>query len=187
MPWSSFFEYWLFSQLFHSPFTFIKRLFCSFLFSAIRVISFEHHCLLIFLLAILIPTCASSFNLAFCMMYSAHKLNKQGENIQPGCTPFPTWNKSVVPCPVLTVASWRVHRVLRRQVKWFGISISWRIYHSLCDPHSQRVWHSHKAEVDVFLELSWSFCDPMDVGSLISVFSAFPKSRLNIWKFLMTM
>ena len=39
-------------------------------------------------------------------MYSAYKLNKQGDNIQPWCTPFPIWNQSVVPYPVLTVASW---------------------------------------------------------------------------------
>jgi len=39
-------------------------------------------------------------------MYSAYKLNKQGDNIQPWQTPFPIWNQSVVPCPVLTVASW---------------------------------------------------------------------------------
>ena len=35
---------------------------------------------------------------------SAYQLNKQGDNIQPLCTPFPIWNKSV-PCAVLTVAS----------------------------------------------------------------------------------
>ena len=40
-----------------------------------------------------------------------------------------------------------------------------------------------KAEVDVFLELSCFFDDPMDVGSLISDSSAFSKSSLNIWKF----
>ena len=66
------------------------------------------------------------------------------------------------------------------------------------------VWHSHllknfpqfvvihtvkgfgivnKAEVDVFLELSCFFDDPTDVGNLISGFSAFSKSSLNIWKF----
>ena len=49
-------------------------------------------------------------------MYSAYKLNKQGDNIQPWNTPFPTWNQSVVPCPVLTVASWPAYRLLRRQV-----------------------------------------------------------------------
>ena len=34
-----------------------------------------------------------------------NKLNKQGDNIQSWHTPFPIWNQSVVPCPVLTVAS----------------------------------------------------------------------------------
>ena len=73
----------------------------------------------------------------FLMMYSANKLNKQGDNIQPWCTPFPIWNKSVVSCPVLIVASWPAHRFLRRQVRWSGVPFSWRIFHS-CDPHSQR-------------------------------------------------
>ena len=67
------------------------------------------------------------------------------------------------------------------------------------------VWHSHllknfpqfivihtvkgfgivsKAEVDVSLELSCFFDDPVDVGNLISGSSAFSKTRLNFWKFL---
>ena len=41
----------------------------------------------------------------------------------------------------------------------------------------------NKAEVVVILELSYFFDDPMDVGNLISGSSAFPTSRLNIWKF----
>ena len=41
----------------------------------------------------------------------------------------------------------------------------------------------NKAEIDVSLELSCFFDDPMDVGNLISGSSAFSKSRLNIWKF----
>ena len=40
-----------------------------------------------------------------------------------------------------------------------------------------------KAEVDVFLELSCFFNDPADVGSLISGYSAFSKSSVNIQKF----
>ena len=40
-----------------------------------------------------------------------------------------------------------------------------------------------KAEIDVFLELSCFFDDPVDVDNLISVSSAFSKSSLNIWKF----
>ena len=74
-----------------SSFTLIKRhfsssyLFCHYSPAYLR--------LLRFLPAILIPVCASS-NPAFCMMYSAHKLNKQGEYIQPWHTPFPILNLS---------------------------------------------------------------------------------------------
>ena len=53
-----------------------------------------------------------------------------------------------------------------------------------CDPYSQRFGIISKAEVDVFLEFSWFFCDPADVGNLISGSSAFCKSSLNIWKFM---
>ena len=74
-----------------SSFMFIKRLFSSSSLSAIRVVSSAYLWLLIFLPAILIPACASS-SPAFLTMYSAYKLNKQGENIQPWCTPFPIWN-----------------------------------------------------------------------------------------------
>ena len=82
---------------------------------------------LIFLPAILIPACASS-SLAFRMMYSAYKLNKQGDNIQLWHTPFPIWNQSIIPCLVLTIASWPAYRFHRRQVRWSGIPISLRIF-----------------------------------------------------------
>ena len=42
----------------------------------------------------------------------------------------------------------------------------------------------NKAEVDVFLTFSCFFYDPVDVGNLISGSSAFSKSSLNIWKFM---
>ena len=42
----------------------------------------------------------------------------------------------------------------------------------------------NKAEIDVFLELFCFYNDPMDVGNLISGSSAFSKSRLDIWKFM---
>ena len=38
-------------------------------------------------------------------------------------------------------------------------------------------------EVDVFLEFSFFFYDPTDVGNLVSGSSAFSKSSLNVWKF----
>ena len=41
----------------------------------------------------------------------------------------------------------------------------------------------NNAEIDVFLELSCFFNDPVDVGNLISGSPAFSKTRLNIWRF----
>ena len=64
---------------------------------------------------------------------------------------------------------------------WSGVPISWRISIVCCNPHSQRPWP--KAEVDIFLELSCFFDDPMDVGNLTSYSSVFSKSTLNIRKF----
>ena len=125
-----------------SSFTFIKRLFSFSSLSAIRVVSSAYVKLLIFLPAILIPACASS-SPAFLMMYSAYKLIKQGDNTQPWHTPFPIWNLSVAPCPVLTVASWPAYRFLKRQVRWSGIPISFRIFHSLLwSTQSKAFWHS---------------------------------------------
>ena len=113
-----------------SSFTFIKRLFSSSSLPAIRVVSSAYLRLSIFLPAILIPACASS-SLVFLMMCSAWKLNKQGDHIQPWSTPFPIWNQFVVPCPVLTVASWLAYKFFKRQVRWSGMPISFRISHSL--------------------------------------------------------
>ena len=114
-------------------------------------------------------------------MYSEYKLNKQGNNIQPWRTPFPIWNQSNIPCLVLSVASWPACRFLRRQVRWSGMPISFRVFRCLlCQSFSI----ISEAEVDVFLELSWFFNDPTEVGDLISGSSAFSKSSFNIWKFL---
>ena len=111
-----------------SSFTFIKRLFSSASLSSIRVVSSAYLRLLIFFPSILIPACASS-SLGFLMFYSTYELNKYCGNIQPWHTPFPIWNKSIVPYPVLTVASWPTYKLLRRQVRWPGIPISLRIFH----------------------------------------------------------
>ena len=113
-----------------SSFTFINRVFSSCLLSAIRVVSSAYLRLLIFLLAILIPACASS-NPAFRMTYSAYMLNKQGDNIQPLHTPFAVLKQSIFPCLGITVASWLAYRFLRRQVRWSGIPISLRVSLSL--------------------------------------------------------
>ena len=126
-----FFSYLVLSWLFHSSsFTLDKRLFSSSSLSAIRVVSSTYLRLFMFLPPILIPACISP-SLAFLIMSSACRLNKQGDSSQPCCTPFLILNQSVVPYRVLTVASWPAYRFLRRQVRWSGIPISLRAFHSL--------------------------------------------------------
>ena len=127
--------YWMlsFKPTFSLSFTFMKSLFSSSSLSAIRFESSAYLRLLIFLLAIFIPVCASC-SLAFYMMHPEYKLNKEGDNIQPLCTPFRIWNQSVVPCAFLTAASWSAYRLIRRWVWWSVISISLRIFDSLLWP-----------------------------------------------------
>ena len=116
------------------------------------------------------------------MVYSARKLNKQGDNIQPRHTPFPIWSQSVFPCPVITVASWPAYRFLRRQVRSSGILISWRIFQFVVI-HTIKGFILVNEALDIFLEFSCSFYDTVDVGNLISGSFVFSKSSLNIWKF----
>ena len=150
-------------------FTFIKRLFSSSSLSAIRVVLSAYLRLFLFLLAILIPVYASS-SPAFLMMYSAFKLNMQGDNIQHQCTP----DQSIVPCPVLTIASWPAYRFLKRQIRWSGILISLRIFQFVVI-HTVKGFGIVKKEVDVLLELCCFFDVPMDV----EIWSLVPLPFLN--------
>ena len=126
-----FFSYLVLSWLFHSSsFTLDKRLFSSSSLTAVRVVSSTYLRLFMFLPPVLIPACNSP-SLAFLIMSSACRLNKQGDSSQPCCTPFLILNQSVVPYRVLTVASWPAYRFLRRQVRRSGIPISLRAFHSL--------------------------------------------------------
>ena len=103
--------------------------------------------------------------------------------MQPCRTPFPVWNQSVVPCPVLTVASCPAYRFLKAgQVVWY--SHLFQNFPQFLVIHTVKGFGIvHKAEIHVFLELSSFFDDPGHVGNLISGSSAFSKTSLNIWKF----
>ena len=117
-------------------------------------------------------------------MYSAYKLNKQGDNIQPWSTPFLIWNQSVVPCQVLTVASWPCMQISQDAgwVVWY--SHLFKNFPQFVVAHTVKGFGVvNKAEVDVFVELSCFFDHPADVGNLISGSSAFSKTSLNIRKF----
>jgi len=141
-PYVMILVFWMvsFKPTFHFPLSslnLIKRLFSFSLLSVIRVVSSACLRLLIFLPAILIPAYASS-NPAFCMMYSAYKLNKQGDDIHPWCTPFPIWNQSVVLCPVLIVA-WPAYRFFRRQIRWSDI-VKWHILPNTIWNNKWAIW-----------------------------------------------
>ena len=66
-----------------------------------------------------------------------------------------------------------------RGLAFLSLSESSIVY---CDPHKD-FGIVNKAEIDVFLELSWFFNDPAGVGNFISGSSAFSKTSLNIWMF----
>ena len=134
-----------------SSFTIIKRLCISSLLSAIRISS--AHLIVNEVIVISAGNLNSSLyssNPGFHMMYSACKLNKQGFNIQLYCTPFLILNQSVVPCKVLTVASCPAYRLLRKQVRWFGIPISLRLFQFVVIHIVEGFSIVNEAEVDVF-------------------------------------
>ena len=89
------------------------------------------------------------------------------------------WNQKTLGPQVLSVASWPAYRFLKRQVRWSGIPISFRIFQFIVKGFGI----VNKAEIDVFLGLFWFFNDPADVGYLISGSFAFSKTSLFIWKF----
>ena len=130
------------------------------------------------------------------MIYSAYKLNKQGDNIQPWCTPFPIWN-----VPIFLFGCSYLEQVC---CPMSSSNCCFLTCIQVSQEAGQVVWYSHlfqnfpqfivihtvesfgavnKAEIDVFLELSFFFDDPSDVGNLISGSSAFSKTSLKIWKF----
>ena len=63
-------------------------------------------------------------------------------------------NWTVVPCLVLTVASWSAYRFLRRQIWWLVFPSLEKLSTLCCDPQSQRFSGSQKTEINIFLEFS---------------------------------
>ena len=100
-----------------------------------------------------------------------------------GSTPFPIWNQSVVPCPVLLLLP-DLHTDFSRGRSGSLVFPSLSKFPQFTVIHTVKGFGiANKAEIDVFLELSCLFDDPADLGNLISGFSAFSKTSLNIWKF----
>ena len=105
------------------------------------------------------------------------------DNIQTWRTPFPIWNQSVVPCPVLTVASWPTYRFLKKQVRWSSTftetllwttiwsileNVPWALEDVFCCFHVECslyvyikfIWSSmsFKASVSVLIFFVWMIC-----------------------------
>ena len=120
-----------------------------------------------------------SSTLAFHMMYSVQKLNKQDDNIQSCLNPFPIWTS-------LLFHVWFKLLLLDPHI---GFSVVW--YSHLFKNFPQLVIHTVKgfslvseAEISFFLEFPCFLHDLMNVGNLISGSSAFSKPSLYIQKFL---
>ena len=130
-----------------SSFTFIKRLFSSSSLSAISVVSSAYLRLLIFPLAIFSPVCASS-SPAFHMMYSVHKLNKQGDNIQPVYCSMSGSNCYFLTCIQISQEAGQVvyYSHLLKSFPQFAVTIRVKGFGIV-----------NKAEVDISLELSYFF------------------------------
>ena len=142
-----------------SSFTFIKRLFSSSLLSALR--------LDVICISEVINISPSNLDSSLCFIQPviSHDvlcimLNKQGDNIQPWHIPFPIWNQSIIPGPVLTIASWPAYRFLQRQIRRSDIPNSLRIFQFFVIHTSKGSGIVNKAKVGIFLEMlvRWSTC-----------------------------
>ena len=87
---------------------------------------------------------------------------------------FPNWNQSVVPCLILTVASWPPFRFLRRQVRWSGIPIAFRNFQFVMIHTVKGLDIVSKAEINVFLELSF-----LMIQQMLEIWSLVPPPFLN--------
>src|SRR5574341_2232120 len=94
-------------------------------------------------------------------------------NLEPVCCSMSGSNCSFLTCIQISQEA--------GQVVWYFHLL--KNFPVCCDPPKD-FGIVNKAEVDFFLELSCFFDDPMDVGNLISGSSAFSKSSLNIWRFM---
>ena len=90
-------------------------------------------------------------------------------------------NQSIVPCLVLTIASWPAYRFLRRQVKYPHLL---KHFPQFVVIHTVKDFNVvNKANVDFFLKFPCFLHDPVIVDNLTPGSSAFSKSSLYVWKF----
>ena len=107
--------------------------------------------------------------------HSAYKLEKHNDNTQPCYIAFPIFNQSVVPCLILTGASWPTYQASQETGKVVLYFPQFVVIHTV-----KGFSIVSEAEIDVFLDFPCFFYDPANVGNLTSGSSAFPKPNLCI-------
>ena len=103
----------------------------------------------------------------------------QRDNIQPWWTPFPILNPFVVPCLILTVASWPACRFLRRQETWSGIPISLRFFQFVVIHTVKDFNIVSEAEVVVVVVFSGYFLAFSMIQWMLTIWSVVPLPFLN--------
>ena len=116
--------------------------------------------------------------------FTWYKLNKQGDNILSWHASFSILNQSIVPCPLLTVASWPAYSFLRRQVRWPVITTSLRIFQFVVIYTVKGLSVVNDAEVDIFsgilLLFLWSKgCWQFDLWFLYISFPGGPDDKAS--------
>ena len=86
------------------------------------------------------------------------------------------WNQSIFPCLLLTVASWPAYRFLRRQVRWSGIPISFRIFHCLLEFSTvlRRIFHSSQIK-------SWDSRRGMHLFNKTTLMNSLGSGKMVLW------
>ena len=84
---------------------------------------------------------------------------------------------------VLTVASWPAYRFLKRQVRWSGIPISFRIFHSFFWSTQSKALAESIKQKQMFFWNCLAFPTIQGIWQFVSGSSAFSQTSLNIWKF----
>ena len=99
------------------------------------------------------------------MTYSTYQLNKQGDNIQPWCTPFPNLEPVCCSMSNINYCFLTCIQVLQETGRWSGLPISKNFPQFLVIHTVKGFGVVHETEVGVFLEFSCFFYDPIDVGN----------------------